>query len=444
MGKLTFLTYSLGCRVNQAEIEEIITELTRYGFHQAKGRSPNLVLINTCVVTQKAERETRKAIRHFRRLYSKSFLVVVGCSVSAKQKMKINLPEADLFISNEEKGITVQLIKQKFPFPLPTKKASFRDKYLHSGRKLIKIQDGCNRFCGYCIVPYLRGKPRSKTPEEIIQRCKDAGLPAGKAGIQRCKEIILTGTNLHLYGMDLKPKTDLTALLREILEETRIERISLSSLDPQVLNKEFAKIWINDWENGHGRLSRYWHLSLQSGSSTVLTRMGRKTDTGRLLKILQYIKRRIAQFVLRADIIIGFPGETEKEFRETLQFIKQAKITYAHVFPFSRRPGTMADKLIGQEKWRDLPANIKRERVKTILAAVQKIRGKEAKKLVSQVFPCLFIRKLKNNTWETLADNSWKVLARCENEKVLPGQIREIKILGATDQTLNGKLLPED
>jgi threonylcarbamoyladenosine tRNA methylthiotransferase MtaB len=444
MESLTFLTYSLGCRVNQAEIEEISRQLINKGFRPfpkfpevpKAPNSPNLILVNTCVVTQKAERETRKTIRNFRRLYPNSFFVVLGCGVDAKQKLKINLSEADLLISNTEKAKASRLISQKFSPQPPLKLVQFDqyDQYLRSGRQLLKIQGGCDQFCTYCIVPYLRGKPKSQTPEEIIGEIE-------KFRNLEIKEVILTGINLGLYGKDLSPQTNLGELLRKILKEMTTERISLSSLDPQILNKEFAEIWVDDRRKGQAKLSRYWHLALQSGSPTVLQRMGRKTDLKNLLLTLQYIKELIPEFILRADILVGFPGETEKEFGETLQFIKEAKISFVHVFPFSKRPGTGAQKMIDEKIWQDLPVNIKRGRAKAVIATAQRIRAKEAKKLIGKVFSCLFIRKLNNNIWETLADNSWKVVINDRNENLQKGTIKEVKIVGTRANYLLGEIL---
>jgi len=255
----TFLTYSLGCRVNQAEIEEITQGLIQRGFipWTESPKEPELVLINTCVVTQKAERETRNAIRKFRRLYPKTFLVVLGCAVDAHQKLKTDLPQADLLIFNEAKKLAIDLILKALRLPILCSmvirdnqfiRESQERPLLASGRNLIKVQDGCDKYCAFCIVPYLRGKPKSKSPRKIVQEIKKLR----NLGI---KEIILTGINLSLYGKDLRPKTNLTELLKKILKQTEIPRISLSSLTPEVITKEFIDLYLKDWEKGNGRLS---------------------------------------------------------------------------------------------------------------------------------------------------------------------------------------------
>lgn len=290
MKNLTFFTYSLGCRTNQAEINQIGKELSEYGL-TFSNKNPDIVLINTCVVTAKAEKETRKAIRHFRRLYPDAFLVVLGCGVDAKQRLKINLPEADLFVENVEKQKTACLLSQHFHLS-KTKNFSFEDKYSLSNRALLKIQEGCNQFCSYCIVPFLRGKPKSFSPKEIVQKIKNLE----RRGI---KEVILTGTNLALYGKDLKPKSCLLNLLGKILKETRIEKISLSSIEPDLIDRNFAELFAKN-----RRLSAYFHLALQSGSFSVLQRMRRKTDLDQLLQNLLWLKEKVPEFAFRADLLV--------------------------------------------------------------------------------------------------------------------------------------------
>lgn len=437
----TFLTYSLGCRVNQAEIEETAKQLVVRGFvpwskFSKSPKFPNLVLINTCVVTQKAERETRREIRRLKKSYPKAFLVVLGCGVNAHQKLKINLPEASLLISNQEKSKVGDLIlKNQFD---QLDKLAQLDKYSSSGRKLLKIQDGCNQFCAFCIVPYLRGKSKSKAPTKIVGEIK-------KLSNLEIKEIILTGINLSLYGQDLKPKTNLVELLKKTLKETKVHRISLSSLTPEVINKEFVNLYLNDWKKGKGRLSRYWHLALQSGSPQVLEKMGRKTNLKSLIPSLQSIKVKVPEFVFRADFLVGFPGETEKDFQLTLQLIKVAKITFSHVFPFSKRPGTTAYKMIKKGIWKDLSSQVKKERVKQVIAETRKVRYREARKLVGKILPCLFLNK-KDDYWQTLADNSWPVRVKSLNPNskgsvTNKGQIKKVKITEARTDYLLGEIL---
>ena len=461
----SFLTYSLGCRTNQAEIEGITNQLVARGFvpwpkdpkrppakrdpalQDKYSKYPSFILINTCVVTQKAEQEVRQAIRKFRRTYPKAFLVVLGCGVDAHQKLKINLPKANLLISNEEKPQAAQIVSRSLFTPFTP--FAYSNKYSSSGRKLIKIQNGCNQFCAFCIVPQLRGQPKSQKSEEIIkkiQRLEQLKDPS-------IKEVILTGINLSLYGKDLKPRITLTELLEKILTETKIPRISLSSLAPEVITNEFVNLYLQDWKRGNGRLSRYWHLAIQSGSPEILKRMGRRTtpkSLKTLKRLLYLIEVQIPGFVFRSDFLVGFPGETEKDLQQTLQLIKVLKISFAHVFPFSKRPGTVAYKMVEKGVWKNLLPQVKKERVKRVMKITEEVRDRENKELIGKVLPCLFLDK-QNGYWKALADNSWPVRVKTSgsspkdsvtlNTLKLKSQILPIKINEAKADYLLGSIL---
>lgn len=455
----TFLTYSLGCRTNQAEISAISSQLTASNmevFNKKKHLSPDLVLINTCAVTLKAERESRKAIRHFKRLYPKAKIITLGCATKF-------IKDTNLVIENNDKENTLKIIFKKFPnLKTPRRwsneilqgaqQDSLYTQYSQSGRALVKIQDGCNNFCAYCIVPYLRGKPKSTSSLKIIYQIN-------KLTNEGIKEIVLCGTNLSLYGggasslaqNDHQQKcysgqvreslVNLTYLLKKILKETNGERISLSSIEPEYLcqNEEFVNLFIKE-----SRLSKYFHLALQSGSQNTINAMGRKTNLKKLLEALQSIKAAAPEFTFRADIIVGFPTETEKNFQETLDFINEAPITFCHIFPYSIRPGTLAEKMIKNKIWKDVPVAIKKARVKEIKNLVKQIQKREAQKLVGKILPCLVIKKFSDN-YETIANNSWPVVITHQSSTIsnqtLIGKILPVKIIGIKNSCLLGSKL---
>ncbi|OQA93104.1 MAG: Threonylcarbamoyladenosine tRNA methylthiotransferase MtaB [Microgenomates group bacterium ADurb.Bin219] len=432
---LTFLTYTLGCRVNQAEIGTISHRLSAFGFQEIPpalllSRSPALVIINTCAVTLKAEKESRKAIHHFKRLYPKAKIVAIGCAAKL-------VKDADLVISNKEKMKSLKIITAKFGYQTKKSESDYSlipksYSLTSSGRSLVKIQEGCDQFCNYCIVPYLRGKPKSTLPREII--CQ-----INKLVDQEIKEIILCGINLSLYGLDLTPKTTLTALIKKILKETKAERISLSSIEPEFLyqNLEFVELFINQ-----PRLAKYFHLALQSGSQENLKQMGRKTDLNKLLKTVRFLGNKFPEFAFRADVLVGFPTETEENFKETLDFINKAPITFAHVFPFSTRPGTPAEKMIKSGKWHDLPNKIKKERVKKIMDLTKSIQEQEAKNFIGKILPCLITRKISGG-YEAIANNSWVVHISYRpssvNRRILIGKEFPIKITGYSNGVCAGE-----
>jgi len=541
----TFLAYSLGCRTNQAEIEAISLQLTGYGFRQLEEglrttdytlQQPDLILLNTCVVTAKAEKETRQKIRELRKKYPKVFLVVLGCGVNAKNKFNTTLPAADLYITNEEKENITEIIykciverdssisvgmtmdnchsdrlrysSEEWRNHLETRTKESLDfarddildnKYIQSGRKFIKIQDGCNGGCSFCLTQFVRGKPTSIPPEKIIE---EINYWVGK-GI---KEIILTGINIGLYfsrhsdrsrrggrvEKSLSPTKEeegplnlagITNLVKRILNETQIARISFSSIYPEMLTEEFLSLVV-----GNQRITQCLHLSLQSGSQTVLERMNRKTNLNELLKKLQWIKSKNPFFTFRADIISGFPNETEQEFQETLDFIKNAKISFAHVFTFSPRKGTTAYQMIKTKQWQDLPEKTKKERAKKIKIAVEEIGKKEAEKIIGQTMDCLIIKKVNCHSenfclsfratsidiggvekslspanyttkerdpstpneieglgmtqWEGITENGWIVLVKSTKSKIksLKGNILPVKITGFEKNYLVGEI----
>ncbi|MCL5090709.1 MAG: MiaB/RimO family radical SAM methylthiotransferase [Patescibacteria group bacterium] len=431
----TFLTKSLGCRVNQAEMEAISLQLIAYGLQQDGLQTtdyclqqPDLVLLNTCAVTTKAERETRKEVRKLRRLYPKSFLVVLGCGPSAK----IKYPEADLLIKNEGKNNTIDILKKLLNITVETPRRGVSRKllsrystYTQSGRKFIKIQEGCNKFCSFCLTAYLRGPLKSIPTKEIIEEINFWK----KKGI---KEIILTGINIALY------QPSITDLLNTILEKTQVERITLSSLYPEMLTPNFINLVIEN-----PRISRVFHLSIQSGSPTALVRMNRKIDMNTLIEQLLYLKKKIPQFTYRADFITGFPEETEKEFQETLDFIQKAKISFVHVFPFSARKGTVAYTNIKNNKWQDLSMQVKKEREKRILEVVKEVRREEAMNLVNQKTNCLIVKLLNCYLVEGITENGWPLLVQNAKLKVknLKGQIVSVKITDFKNDQLFGEIL---
>jgi threonylcarbamoyladenosine tRNA methylthiotransferase MtaB len=417
----TFKTYSLGCRANQAEIEEISRQLISKGYAlcQSKDR-PDIVLLNTCAVTQKAEFETRKEIRKLKRLYPQSFLVVLGCTVTAQEKYNIVLPQADLLISNENKQGVIDLLEEKFGSETANNNQISQSKYILSGRKFIKIQEGCDNFCTFCLTACLRGIPTSVPVAQIIEEINYWES-------QGIKEIILTGINISLYNPSI------TVLLDQILSQTKIERISLSSIYPEMLEDNLLNLILNN-----PRISQYFHLSIQSGAPSVLTRMNRKTSIEKLGKTLQFIKQKNPLFTLRADFIISFPDETEKEFEETLQFIRENKISFAHVFPFSKRRGTVAFEMIEKKTWKDLPSQTKKERVKKVMETVKQARQQEAKKLSNQISDCLII---KGN--EAITHNGWPITVTSNKLKItgIKGQIIPVKITSFKDDHLFGEIV---
>jgi len=304
-------------------------------------------------------------------------------------------------------------------------------------RIFVKIQDGCDHFCSYCIVPYLRTKPASKKPKQIINEINRAC----QLGV---KEVVLCGINLSLFGQDLDQSTNFADLIKKILKKTDIPRLSLSSLTPKLIDQKLIDIFIADQEKNQ-RLSSYWHLALQSGSETVLGRMNRQTDLDKLSKSLHYIKEKIPHFTLRADIMIGFPGETNQEFDQTQQFIKKNKLSFGHLFSYSPRPQTKAQKMVKNKTWAKIPDQIKKKRRKKLLALIKNNRKKERSFLLGTTRKILILKPTSYGWWG-LSDNYWptKIKTKENKNKNLTGQIVPVKIIDSEDKSLGGNFANTD
>ncbi|NIM12431.1 MAG: MiaB/RimO family radical SAM methylthiotransferase [Candidatus Aminicenantes bacterium] len=322
---MKFYVDYFGCRSNQAEIQEWIIDLEDAGYQLTSDLSAaDFGILNTCSVTERAEKDIFKFIN---RVYKKSNIkwIITGCTVSKEKKHLQDKYRNYYFYDNREKESLVERVKALFPV---------QDNIIyHSAyrsRIFLKIHDGCNFRCSYCIVPFLRGKSVSLPAAEVIKKARYyASLGY--------REIVLTGINLSSYGYDLFPGENLLNLVQEIAKIRGIHFIRLSSLDPRYIKYDFIKelSYIK-------KMADSFHFSFQSGSDSVLRRMKRGSKTIEFYKILEHFQHFFPDANFGADILVGFPGETDKEFRQTLNFVTESHLTYTHIFPFSPREGTKA------------------------------------------------------------------------------------------------------
>jgi len=322
---MKFIVESFGCRSNQAEVQEWIIELEKLGYELTTAAAEaTFGILNTCSVTEKAEKDVLRFIAKTYRHTAVKWLVA-GCTVSRDRSGLDQKYRNYFFFDNQEKKRLVEAACELFP-------ADGRLIY-HSAfrsRVFLKVQDGCNFRCSYCIVPSLRGKARSLEPREVLSKVRRyAGLGY--------REVVLTGINLSSYGYDLFPRATLLGLVEEIQCVRGVEIIRLSSLDPRFIRYQFVKEL-----SGFPKVADSFHFSFQSGSDAVIRRMNRGGRGGEYLTILAHFRKFFPEANLGADFIAGFPGESEKEFRETVAFVQAAPLNYLHVFPFSPRPGTKA------------------------------------------------------------------------------------------------------
>ncbi|MBN2434743.1 MAG: tRNA (N(6)-L-threonylcarbamoyladenosine(37)-C(2))-methylthiotransferase MtaB [Spirochaetes bacterium] len=317
---------SLGCRLNQSEIQSIISVLKQNGHLLTNSNRADVFIINSCVVTHASERKTRTLIHHAQRNAGPNgHVIVTGCFVES-----FSIKDNIIFLSNDYKYLIPDLIDNSFILPEDTFKNS-RFSFspaIDSTRTRInlKIQDGCNNYCSYCIIPYVRGNPISRDIDSILNEFKllrDEGY----------HEFLLTGVMISNYNYN---GNNLTDLLTKLLNATGNFRIHLSSLSPQTIDQNFIDLLFDN------KIVKHLHLSLQSGCDTILKSMNRKYTTEQYLDILQKIRSVDKLFNFTTDLITGFPGETDSCFQQTLIFLEQAKFSHIHTFRYSKRQGTAA------------------------------------------------------------------------------------------------------
>jgi threonylcarbamoyladenosine tRNA methylthiotransferase MtaB len=345
----TFFSYSFGCRVNEAEKQLIDRTLLDAGFSWDE-KKPTFYIINSCAVTGKAEREVRQHVYQIRKKFPETKIIATGCSATLWMKNNALLKEVDYWIDNRKKlsihELLISLSKQQSKDA--TKKYS--DKFINAGRMIVKIQDGCDWSCSYCIVPLLRQPVKSEKISDIIKLIRNNKLPIS--------EVVLTAINTRLFGRETGET--LTQLLNMILVRTKIERVSFGSIHPSSITPEFL-IWYKK-NKDNPRFVHFFHIPVQSGSDTVLKRMNRRYTTRKILNTLEQLHHVDPHALIATDVIVGFPGETEKEFQETYEFLKKSPISKFHVFRYSPRLGTVAINLLNE-----LTYQVKKERSKKLI-----------------------------------------------------------------------------
>ncbi len=314
--------YTLGCKVNQYETEALKKDFTSSGFELTDGLA-DLYVINTCSVTAKADSGSRKLLAKIKEAYPQAKVAVCGCWVK-ENKESIEKLGADFIVSQEDKQSLVDIVKGKNPSKDGIWKLNL-DKCSNQ-RAFLKIQDGCDNFCAYCKVPYLRGKSCSRDKNEIIAEAKRLS--------EKHTEIVLCGINLGLYGKDLTPKNSLVNLLNELLTLSSLGRLRLSSLEPSSINDEVITLF------NHPKMCPHLHLPFQSGDDGVLKAMNKKERVEEYRQIVAKLRKQDPDIAISCDLIVGFPDEKESNFKNTLSFIQEIKPMRMHIFTFSPREMT--------------------------------------------------------------------------------------------------------
>ena len=349
----------------------------------------DICVINTCTVTNMSDRKSRHSIRRVKEKNHNAIIIATGCYAQNSKKELEAMSEIDIILGNEEKknivGYVEKYIEEKNKIVLVndiSNSKEFEDmgaiSYTEKTRAVIKVQDGCNQFCTYCIIPYARGRIRSRKIESVIEEVK-------KIAEKGIKEVVITGIHIASYGKDFDNNIGLIDLLEEINKIDGIQRIRIGSLEPKIITEEFMQRLIK-----LPKICHHFHLSLQSGCDETLRRMNRKYNTLEFKEIVNRLRKYYSDVILTTDIIVGFPGESQEEFDCTYKFLDEIKFYKMHVFPYSPRTGTVAEKMTNQ-----IQGDVKEKRSKKLIELSNENQKQYNQNLIGNDVEVLF--EVKNN-----------------------------------------------
>lgn len=425
---------TLGCKVNQYETNAMAQKFLEKGYkvieeYEQNGEKPDICIINTCTVTNMSDRKSRQMLRREKENNKNVIVVAVGCYAQVAKNELNKIPEIDLVLGNNEKvdivkyvedyinenenNIEIEDVMQSRLF------SDFGDiTFTEKTRAVVKIQDGCDRFCSYCIIPYARGRVRSRKPESIISEIT-------KIAEKDIKEVVITGIHIASYGKDFKEEYKLIDLLEEINKIDGIERIRLGSIEPLLITDEFVERL-----KKLDKICHHFHLSLQSGCDETLKRMNRRYTTEQFREIVKRLRNAYNDVNLTTDIIVGFPGETEEEFEKTYHFLDEIKFYKMHIFKYSQRKGTKAAVMQNQ-----IPGDIKELRSRRLIELSNKNEFEINQKYIGKKVEVLFEEE-KEGVFKGHTANY--ILVYCNDEKEnLSNKIQEVECI----QNLNDHIL---
>ena len=424
--KVFFLT--LGCKVNSYESAAIGKLLMNEGFEETSDPSEcDVYIVNTCAVTAEADRKSRQMIRKARRVAPKAVVVAMGCHT----EMKKDESDADITVGTSDRPKLVPLLLEKLSLPedrsMQGEDLDAGTKYYEYGavlsqegtRAVVKIEDGCNNFCTYCIIPYSRGRVRSRKREDVLTEIRDLTHKG-------YREFVLNGIHLCSYGKDMgQDETALGQLLLDIASIGGVERIRLGSLEPSCMTEDLIALL-----KENPKLCPHFHLSLQSGSDTVLSRMNRKYDTALFRKVVKNLREVFPNASFTTDMICGFPGETEEEHKASCVFAEEIGFTHIHVFPFSPREGTKAWKMTPQ-----VSSPEKNRRTAELRAISDRMEEARSREMVGKTVKVLVEETGVDGSFEGYSTEYIRVRGKCSDPDLVSGDILEGVITG-TDRFL--------
>lgn len=433
--KVAFAT--LGCRVNHYETEAMAEKFIREGYEVTEfDNFADVYVINTCSVTNMSDKKSRQIISRARRTNESAIIAAVGCYSQVASKEVSEIEGVDVVLGTRNKGDVVYYVNKARDEQKPQlmvgevlKNKEFEElnieEYQDKTRAFLKIQDGCNRFCTYCLIPYARGTTCSKEPEKVLEEIK-------KLAEHGFKEIVLSGIHTASYGVDLEGNITLITLLEEIEKMDGIERVRIGSIEPSFFTDEV----IGKMKNMK-KLCPQFHLSLQSGCDETLKRMNRRYTAKEYEGAVNKIRENLNDASITTDVIVGFPGETEEEFNQTYDYLKRIKLTKTHIFKFSPRKGTKAADMSNQ-----LDGIIKEKRSKLLIELNAKNEGNFSKSLIGRTLDVLIEQGVntKPGIFEGYTRNYVKVELLNANEDMI-GKIVSCKIEEANGEYVTGKII---
>ena len=436
---------TLGCKVNQYETNAMAQKFLEKGYQiieeitpENEDIKPDICIINTCTVTNMSDRKSRQMLRRMKEKNPETIVVAVGCYAQVAKEELAKIPEIDLVLGNNEKVEVVKHVEEyinnninnvELDDVMYSKEFSdFGDvTYTEKTRAVIKIQDGCDRFCSYCIIPYARGRVRSRKPESIISEITQIA----SKGI---KEVVITGIHIASYGKDFAMSKDsklanyrLIDLLEEINEIQGIQRIRLGSIEPLLITEEFVER-LKKLE----KICHHFHLSLQSGCDETLKRMNRRYTTEQFKEIVRLLRNAYEDVNLTTDIIVGFPGETDEEFNKTYQFLKKIKFYKMHVFKYSPRKGTKAAVMPNQ-----ISGDIKEKRSRELIELSNENELEYNQKYIGKEMEVLFEEE-KEKIYKGHTQNY--ILVYCQTDKKINNKIEKVICKKAEQDHILGEM----
>jgi threonylcarbamoyladenosine tRNA methylthiotransferase MtaB len=419
-----FSVQTFGCRCNQADSAAIREGLCRCSMSECENPADaDLIVVNTCTVTHRTDQQVRQSVRRLHRENPGARIVVTGCYAERKPETLSAIPGVSLVLGNAEKERLAEIVREHAPgssvrvfhAPLASEGEYFLPPMAQIGgktRPIIKLQDGCDAHCSYCIVPHVRGPGRSARPENVLSEVRslvDLGF----------QELVLTGVHLGSYGRKPGGNGRLIDLLRQVVDLPHLGRIRLSSIEPMFFDREIVRL-----AAASPVFARHFHIPVQSGSDRILRLMRRPYRAARFRELLQYIREELPDAGVGTDVLVGFPGETDEDFARTCELVEESPLTYLHVFPFSPREGTEAFSLPGR-----VPPTVMKERLGRLLEISRMKNHAFRLQFVGQVLPAITLAKEEDLGASVLTGNY--IHAQLSGQAVTPNRLVDIRILEA-------------